>query len=184
MTVAVGRIGRATGGWGEFRLSPGPEEARIGQLPLCRGRPGRMACVVETTEGGSGQQPSNQLLLPTTTTTCTPGRTARPSTHPPTHPSRAPACPPPTHPPTHPPRMGMVSSTSASGPCFISPARMPSLCISATSLTCSAVQRQQRQQVLEPERQPGQRLIISSEKCPQCEAHAAPPTTQAGGGGG
>ena len=30
----------------------------------------------------------------------------------------------------------MCSSTSARGPCFISPARMPSLCISATSLTC------------------------------------------------
>lgn len=34
--------------------------------------------------------------------------------------------------------MGIVSSTSASGPCFISPARMPSLCIRATSFTCTA----------------------------------------------
>ena len=34
--------------------------------------------------------------------------------------------------------MGMCSSTRARGPCFISPARMPSLCIRETSLTLRA----------------------------------------------
>lgn len=34
--------------------------------------------------------------------------------------------------------IGRVSSTNAKGPCFISPAKMPSLCIRATSFTFSA----------------------------------------------
>ena len=37
--------------------------------------------------------------------------------------------------------MGMLLSTRASGPCFISPARMPSECTSATSLTFKAASR-------------------------------------------
>ena len=32
--------------------------------------------------------------------------------------------------------MGMCSSTNARGPCFISPARMPSLCMYTSSFTC------------------------------------------------